>query len=69
MAQHFKGVAFGPGFAEAGAAVSFEAGENGLRLATHEADDGAPRWAAVTLAKSGWDGTQLRLEWQGAAGR
>lgn len=37
-------------------------------MATPEPGDGTPRWSAITLAKSGWDGSQLRLEWTGSAG-
>jgi predicted Zn-dependent protease len=67
MAQ-FSGIAFGPGFADAGTPLAFEADAGGVRAATANADDGSQRWPAITLGKAGWDGTQLRLEWKGAAG-
>jgi Zn-dependent protease with chaperone function len=62
----FKGIVFGPGFADAGTAVDFEADADGIRLA---AGDHAPRWSAITVGKAGWDGTRLGLEWEGASGR
>ncbi len=64
----FNGVAFGPGFNERGTPLAFEADAGGIRLITHEAADGIQRWSAITLAKSGWDGAQLRLEWTCATG-
>ncbi|MCY7389757.1 MAG: M48 family metallopeptidase [Burkholderiales bacterium] len=51
-----------------GAAIDVEATETGIRVQTNEVDDGTPRWGKITLAKSGWDGSQLRLEWTGSAG-
>ena len=63
-----KAQIFGPGFPPAGAQIEFEAGDSGLRVKTAEINDGTPLWSAIDLAKSGWDGLQLRLEWKGAAG-
>ena len=59
---------FGPGFASGGERMEAEADEAGLRLKTATVGDGAPRWDAIELRKTGWDGAQLRLEWQGKAG-
>lgn len=64
--SQFSGVIFGPGLADAGTAVRFSADGSGLCL--DPAQGGSPRWREITLARSGWDGTQLRLEWRGEAG-
>ena len=66
--MRFKALIFGPGFPSAGTLVEFDANENGIRVQTSEADDGAPRWNRIALAKAGWDGLQLRMEWTGSAG-
>ena len=63
-----KAQIFGPGFPSTGASVEFEATDAGLRLQTQDLNDGSPRWSAIELSKTGWDGTQLRLEWKGSAG-
>ena len=63
-----KARVFGPGFPTGGAEIEVEAGASGIRLQTAEINDGAPRWSAIELRKSGWDGAQLRLEWKGTAG-
>lgn len=63
-----KAQIYGPGFPSAGAQIDFEANATGLRVQTADINDGAPRWSAVDLAKGGWDGTQLRMEWKGVAG-
>lgn len=66
MSTRFKGQVFGPGFPGAGAPAEFDADGNGIRLRTAGVDiggDGAPRWDAIDLHQSGWDGKQLRLEW------
>ena len=63
-----KALIFGPGFPSAGTLVEFDANETGVRVQTSEADDGAPRWNRIALAKAGWDGLQLRMEWTGSAG-
>jgi predicted Zn-dependent protease len=63
-----KAIIFGPGFPSAGTLIEFDANENGIRVSTSEPDDGAPRWNRIALAKAGWDGTQLRMEWSGSAG-
>ncbi len=62
--SRFSGIIFGNGFADAGQPVSFGADADGLTLGS----GASPRWADITIAKSGWDGTQLRLEWRAAAG-
>ena len=59
---------FGPGFPSTGTAAGVDFSEFGLRVETTEPNDGTPRWNAIELAKSGWDGSQLRLEWKGSAG-
>ncbi|MFM9969657.1 MAG: M48 family metallopeptidase [Burkholderiales bacterium] len=64
----FKAQIFGPGFPSAGAHVDVEANPSGIRVETAELADGMPRWSAMQMAKTGWDGAQLRMEWQGAAG-
>jgi predicted Zn-dependent protease len=62
--KKFDGLIFGPGFDPAGSNVSFGADADGLTL-----DVGTShRWPDITIAKSGWDGTQLRLEWRSDAG-
>lgn len=61
----FSGVVFGPGFAAAGTPVAFDADADGVTL---DGGSASPRWRDITIAKSGWNGTQLRLEWSGAAG-
>lgn len=66
--MRLKALIFGPGFPSAGALVEFDANENGIRVQTSEADDGTPRWNRIKLAKAGWDGLQLRIEWTGSAG-
>ena len=66
--MRFKAQIFGPGFPAPGALVDVDATDTGIRVQTSEADDGAPRWGKIALAKSGWDGLQLRLEWAGSAG-
>ena len=66
--MRLKAQVFGPGFPSAGALLEFEADDKGIRLATADINDGAPRWSAIELRKSGWDGKQLRLEWKGRAG-
>lgn len=68
MALRLNGQAFGPGFPGAGTQIEFEADSSGIRLQTTEPDDGAPRWSAIALHASGWDGRQLRLEWTHASG-
>ncbi len=67
--QRLNGAAFGPGFSANGSKVELEAGDYGLRLVTAEALDGNPPWSDIAIHKSGWDGSQVRLEWQGKAGR
>jgi Zn-dependent protease with chaperone function len=67
--QRLNGVAFGPGFSATGSKVEFDIGDYGLRLVAAEGLDGSPPWAEVAVHKSGWDGSQVRLEWQGKAGR
>lgn len=64
----FKAHLFGPGLLPAGEPAEFEANETGIRVATADAYDAAPRWSAIRLTTTGWDGAQMRLEWQGAAG-
>ena len=63
----FSGTVFGPGFADAGTKIAFDADAEGLTL-----ESGTTlltsRWPEITLAKSGWDGTQLRLEWRNERG-
>ena len=59
---------FGPGVPSTGTAAGVDFSEFGLRVETTEPNDGTPRWNAIELAKSGWDGSQLRLEWKGSAG-
>ena len=66
--MRFKAQIYGPGFPSVGAPLDVEATETGIRVHTSEPDDGAPRWGKIALAKSGWDGSQLRLEWTGIAG-
>ena len=61
--------AFGPGFAGTGSKIEFEAGDYGVRLVTAEMMDGNPPWSEVAIHKTGWDGSQVRLEWEGRAGR
>lgn len=62
--KKFDGLIFGSGYAQAGSKVSFSADADGVTL------DGSAllRWSNITIAKSGWDGTQLRFDWQGDAG-
>lgn len=67
--QRLTGQAFGPGFATTGAKIEFDASDYGIRLVTAEFDDGNPPWTEVALHRTGWDGAQVRLEWQGKAGR
>ena len=67
--QRLNGVIYGPGFAGAGSKIEFEAGDYGVRLVTSEALDGNPPWGEIAIHKTGWDGSQVRLEWQGRAGR
>ncbi len=67
-ALRFKAQLFGPGCPPGGAAVAFEANDNGIRIPTGEAFDATPRWRDIRISKSGWDGAQLRLEWSGGAG-
>ena len=67
--QRLNGTAFGPGFAGAGSKIEFEAGDYGLRLVAAEMMDGTPPWSEIAIHKTGWDGSQVRLEWQGRAGR
>jgi predicted Zn-dependent protease len=59
---------FGPGFLSTGTQTGFDISDFGIRVETRELGDGAPRWNAIELTKSGWDGRQLRLEWKGGAG-
>ena len=66
--MRFKAQIYGPGFPSSGAAVDVEATETGIRVQTTDVDDGMPRWGKIALAKSGWDGAQLRMEWTGMAG-
>lgn len=63
----FGGNIFGPGYADGGTKLEFEANADGLQF---NGADGfvQPRWREITIAKSGWDGTHLRLEWKGEAG-
>ena len=63
----FNGIAFGPGLADGGTKLEFDADAEGLRFSS---TDGyvQPRWRDITLAKSGWDGTHLRLEWKSETG-
>ncbi len=67
MKQQFEGVVFGAGFDAAGTRISFDADTGGLTLAG-TGPGGAPRWRDISLAKSGWDGSQLRLEWRDGSG-
>ena len=67
--ERLAGMAFGPGFAGAGSKIEFEAGDYGVRLVTVEMLDGNPPWSDIAIHKSGWDGAQVRLEWEGRAGR
>lgn len=64
--QRYQAQLFGPGLPPAGMPAAFEADESGIRVAA--ADDAAPRWSAIRLSSTGWDGAQMRLEWQGVAG-
>jgi beta-barrel assembly-enhancing protease len=61
-------LAFGPGLPSAGRSEDIEVNESGVRASFAGMGDGAPRWEQVDLQKSGWDGSQLRLEWKGASG-
>ena len=61
----FSGAVFGPGYADAGTPVAFAADANGVTL---DGGSASTRWSNISIAKSGWDGTQLRLEWSGGAG-
>ncbi len=67
--QRLNGSAYGPGFAGAGSKIEFEAGDYGIRLVTPESQDGNPPWSEIAIHKTGWDGAQVRLEWQGRTGR
>ena len=67
--QRLNGLVYGPGFAGAGSKLEFEAADYGLRLVTAEMIDGNPPWSEIAIHKTGWDGSQVRLEWQGRAGR
>ena len=67
--ERLAGMAFGPGFAGTGSKIEFEAGDYGVRLVTAELMDGHPPWSDIAIHKTGWDGSQVRLEWQGRAGR
>jgi beta-barrel assembly-enhancing protease len=66
--MRFKAHLFGPGLPPAGTSTEFEANENGIRVVTADANDAAPRWSAMRLQSTGWDGAQMRLEWHGDAG-
>ena len=66
--MRLKAQIFGPGFPSTGALVEVDFSETGVRVQTSELNDGAPLWSAIELTKSGWDGAQLRLEWQGRSG-
>jgi predicted Zn-dependent protease len=65
--SRFSGVIFGKGFADAGQPVSFDADTGGISFEVTNRG-ASPRWRDITIAKSGWDGTQLRLEWRSDAG-
>ena len=67
--QRLNGVAFGPGFSATGSKIEFDIGDYGPRLIVTEGLDGSPPWTEVAVHKTGWDGSQVRLEWQGKAGR
>jgi predicted Zn-dependent protease len=68
MIEKSRAQVFGPGFPSNGALVGFDLSDFGIRVETKELSDGTPRWNVIQLAKSGWDGRQLRLEWKGSAG-
>ncbi len=63
-----NGLLFGPGLAENGTPAQFEVNSDGLRFATSSLEVGHPSWRDIRIQKSGWDGSQLRLEWHGSAG-